>query len=74
MEKSSQSEMKKKKQSNRCPVNKYLLKLLKYVYNEENRTTSMTYSSVFVVNFEHILHLCLVFLLLTLNIKMLAGR
>ena len=30
-------------------------------------------SGVFAVNFEHILHLILVFLLLTLNKKMLAG-
>ena len=36
-------------------------------------TTSMTSFWCFIINFEHILHLFLVFLLLTLNKQMLAG-
>ena len=86
MEKSSQSEMKRRKynqtdaqETNICSNSKIETqeKGLKYVHNEENRTTWMTSSrrcsSAFAVNFEHILHLCLVFVLLTLNIKMLSG-
>ena len=38
------------------------------VHNKDTRT------SVFTVNFEHISHLVLVFLLLTLTMQMLAGR
>ena len=34
----------------------------------------MTKSGVFIINFEHILHTFLVFLLLTLNKYMLAGE
>ena len=40
------------------------------VINKDTRTTSLTplaRSGVFIVNFEHISHLVLVFLLLTLN-------
>ena len=33
----------------------------------------MRRSGIFIVNFEHILHLVLVFLLLTLNMQLLAG-
>ena len=37
------------------------------VNNKDNRTKSMMSSGVFIVNFEHISHLVLLFLLLTLN-------
>ena len=42
------------------------------VNNKNTRTTSST-SGAFIVNFEHILHVFLVILLLTLNKKMLAS-
>ena len=42
------------------------------INNKDTRTTS-TVSRVFTVNFEHISHLFLVFLLLTLNRKMFVG-
>ena len=38
------------------------------VNNKETRTTHWHHSGVFIVNFEHISNLFLVFLLLTLNI------
>ena len=41
--------------------------------NKNTRTTSMTFSSIFIVKFEQISHPFLVFLLLTLNKQMLAG-
>ena len=44
-------------------VNGYMFK----VNNKDTRTTSMTSFCVSIVNFEHIPHLALVFLLLTLN-------
>ena len=37
------------------------------INNKDTRTTSMTSSGVFIVNFEHTSYLILVFLLLTLN-------
>ena len=37
------------------------------------RVTSLTFSGVFIVGFEHILHLFLLFLLFTLNTKLRAG-
>ena len=40
--------------------------------NKDTRTTPR--SGVFIVNFEHISHLVLVFLLLTLNMELPAGR
>ena len=42
------------------------------VYNNDTRTTPMA-SSIFVVNFEYISYLVLVFLLLTLNMQLSAG-
>ena len=44
--------------------NKKLEKVVKYVH----RMTSWRHSGVFIINLEHILHLVLVFLLLTLKI------
>ena len=49
-----------------------LQKGMKKVNNRNTRATSMTSSGVFIANFEHISHLLLVFLLLTLNKQMLA--
>ena len=43
------------------------------VNNKNTRTTSMTSFWCFIVDFEHISQLSLVFLLLTLNKQMLAG-
>ena len=43
------------------------------VYNKNTGTTSIRRSGVFIVNFEHISHLFLVFLLLILNKSILAG-
>ena len=44
------------------------------VNNKDTRTPHWRRSGVFIVNFEHIfLHLVLVFLLLTLNMKLPAG-
>ena len=43
------------------------------VNNEETRTTPGRRSGFFIVNFEHIPHLFLVFLLLTLNMQLPAG-
>ena len=40
---------------------------------KDTRTTLWCRSGVFIVNFEHFLHLALVFLLLTLNMELLAG-
>ena len=45
------------------PADIYLLKV-----NNRNTRRNRCHSGVFIVNFEHILHLFLVFLLLTLNI------
>ena len=42
------------------------------VNNKGTRTTPMGFG-VFIVNFEHILHLALAFLLLTLNMKLPTG-
>ena len=43
------------------------------VNNKDTRTTLITrHSGVFIINFEHISHLVLVFLLLTLSRKTLA--
>ena len=44
------------------------------VNNQNKRTTSVTSSGVFTVNFEHISHHFLVFLLLTFNKKILGGK
>ena len=45
------------------------------VKNKDTRTTSLwCRSGVFIVNFEHVSHLALVFLLLTLNIYLPAGK
>ena len=41
--------------------------------NKNTRTVSLIRSDVFMVNFEHILYLFLVFLLLIFNKEMLAG-
>ena len=43
------------------------------VNNKDTRTTPWRRSGVFIVNLEHISHFVLVFLLLTLNMKLLAG-
>ena len=43
------------------------------VNNKNTITTPECRSGVFIVNFEHISHLFLVFLLLTLNMQTLAG-
>ena len=44
------------------------------VNNKNTKTTGMSSSGVFIVNFEYISHLFLVFLLLNLIKHMLAGR
>ena len=43
------------------------------VNNKDTRTRHWCRSGIFIVNFEHILHLVLVFLLLTLNMQLPAG-
>ena len=48
----------------------YLLK----VNNRNTRKRCEICSGVFIVNFEHILHLVLVFLLLTLNMQLPTGK
>ena len=45
-----------------------------YLFKINNKNTKKIYSDVFIVNFEHILHFFLRFLLLTLNKEMLAGK
>ena len=45
----------------------YHSSLLKWIFRESKQ-------GVFIVNFEHISHLVLVFLLLTLNMQLPAGR
>ena len=52
------------------PVGIYLLK----VNNRNTRTRCEICSGVFIVNFEHISHLVLVFLLLALNMQMPTGK
>ena len=42
--------------------------------NKDTRTMSLTSLGVFIVNFEHISQLLLVFLLLTLSIELSAGK
>ena len=45
------------------------------VINEDTRTTpGVNFEHIFIVNFEHISHFALVFLLLTLNMYLLAGK
>ena len=44
------------------------------VNSEDNRTVPVESSGVFIVNFEHISHLVLVFLLLTLNMQLPIGK
>ena len=43
------------------------------VNNKDTERSHWRRSGVFIVNFEHISHLGLVFLLLTLNMQMLTG-
>ena len=43
------------------------------VNNKDTRTTPMAFFSVLIVNFEHISHLVLVYLFLTLNMQLPAG-
>ena len=61
------------------PVTKFSLKGTKNVYNVLRggncfRKYAFRRSGVFIVNFEHISHLVLVFLLLTLNMQLPAGK
>ena len=50
------------------------LHVVSQVYLERNQISmTVLFSGVFIVNFEHISHLALVFLLLTLNMKLPAG-
>ena len=44
------------------------------VNNKDTRTTPWRRSGIFIVNFEHISHLVLVFLLLSLNMYLPAGN
>ena len=45
------------------------------VNNEDTRTTpGVNFEHIFIVNFEHISHFALVFLLLTLNMYLLTGK
>ena len=53
------------------PAGIYLLKFNKF--NTRTRC-QWHHSGVFIVNFEHISHLVLVFLLLTLNMYLAAGK
>ena len=42
--------------------------------NKDTKTTSLTLNNAFIVNFEHISHILLLFLRLTLNRQILAGK
>ena len=42
--------------------------------NKDTKITSLTLNNAFIVNFEHISHILLLFLLLTLNRQILAGK
>ena len=64
------------------PLNIYLFKStvetekgVNYIQNNniDTKTVSHERSGAFIANFKHISHLFLVFLLLTLNMKMFAG-
>ena len=55
-------------QQDTYPAKIYLFKINMFkVNNKDTSTTSWRRSGVFILNFEHISHLFLVFLLLTLN-------
>ena len=42
--------------------------------NKDTKTTSLTLNNAFIVNFEHISHILLLFLRLILNRQILAGK